>query len=266
MMGMVQNGYFAMTVALGTIGVVLFPCLPVTLNSNSPSNVPPKVVGSNNIKRDFSSKTSPKLDLHLDIKRDKNYDPVFLLRMGPKVKYSNKGWKKVKRTPAQSHYKKKNLLYPAKKWDQAFELRVRNASLAQGEAKWTLERISTKTGIPKSTLGHHFDEKKTTRKGRGHIAGGHCQSKVLSKGKWDFLTVLATETWVIGKWDQCLTCFLDLILPLIVIEMEQELATVVYQFCERDFPFTGKRLKKLAYELAVANKRKGFSPKKKILA
>ena len=50
--------------------------------------------------------------------------------------------------------------------------------------------------------------------------------------------------------------------PLIVIEMEQELATVVYQFCERVFPFTGKRLKKLAYELAVANKRKGFSPKK----
>ena len=44
--------------------------------------------------------------------------------------------------------------------------------------------------------------------------------------------------------------------------MEQELATVVYQFCERGFPFTGKRLKKLAYELAVANKRKGFSPKK----
>ena len=56
--------------------------------------------------------------------------------------------------------------------------------------------------------------------------------------------------------------FLDLILPLIVIEMEQELATMVYQFCERGFPFTGKRLKKLAYELAVANKRKGFSPKK----
>ena len=147
-------------------------------------------------------------------------------------------------------------------WDQAFELRARNASLAPGEAKWTLERISKATGIPKSMLGHRFDEKKTTRKGRGHIAGGHRQSKVLSKGKRDFLTVLATETCVIGKRDQCLACFLDLILPLIVIEMEQELATVVYQFCERGFPFTGKRLKKLAYELAVANKRKGFSPKK----
>ena len=119
--------------------------------------------------------------------------------MGPKVKYSKKGQKKVKRTPAQSHYQKKNLLYPAEMWDQAFELRVRNASLAPGEAKWTLERISKETGIPKSTLGHHFDEKKTTRKGRGHIAGGRRQSKVLSKGKRDFLTVLATETCVIGK-------------------------------------------------------------------
>ena len=139
---------------------------------------------------------------------------------------------------------------------------MRNASLTPGEPKWTLERISTKTGIPKSMLGHRFDEKKTTRKGRGHIAGGCRQSKVLLKGKRDFLTVPATKTCVISKWDQCLTCFLDLILPLIVIEMEQELATVVYQFCERGFPFTGKRLKKLAYELAVANKRKGFSPPK----
>ena len=119
--------------------------------------------------------------------------------MGPKVKYSNKGRKKVKRTPAQSHYKKKNLLYPAKKWDQAFKLRVRNASLAPGEPKWTLERISKKTGIPKSMLGHGFDNKKTTRKGRDHIAGGRCQSKVLSKGKRDFLTILATKTCIIGK-------------------------------------------------------------------
>ena len=65
---------------------------------------------------------------------------------------------------------------------------MRNASLAPGEAKSTLERISAKTGIPKSTLGHCFDEKKTTRKGRGHIAGGRRQSKVLSKGKRDFLS------------------------------------------------------------------------------
>ena len=75
---------------------------------------------------------------------------------------------------------------------------MRNASLAPGEAKWTLERISIETGIPKSTLGHYFDEKKT-RKGRGHIAGGRRQSEVLSKGKRDFLTVLATKTCVIGK-------------------------------------------------------------------
>ena len=199
MMGMVQNGCFAMTVALGTTGVVLYQCLLVTLNLNSPFNVPQKAVGSSNIKRDFASETSSKLDLHLDLKRDKNYNPVFLLRMGPKVKYSKKGQKKVKRTPAQSHYKKENLLYQAKKWDEAFELRARNPSLTLGEPKWTLERISTKTGIPKSMLGYCFDEKKTTRKGRGHIAGGHRQSKVLSKGKRDFLTIPATKTCIIGK-------------------------------------------------------------------
>ena len=177
-----------MTVALGIIGVVLYQCLLVTLNLNCPINVPQKAVESSNIKWDFASETYPKLDLHVHLKQDKNYDPVFFLRMGPKIKYSNKGQKKVKRSAAQSHYKKKNLLYPAKKWDETFELRARNASLAPGEPKWTLERISAKTGIPKSTLGHRFDEKKNTRKGRGHIAGGRRQSKVLSKGKRDFLS------------------------------------------------------------------------------
>ena len=171
-MGMIQNGYFAMTVALGIIGVVLYQCLLVTLNSNSPSNVPPKVVGSNNIKRDFSSETSPEVDLHLDLKRDKNYDAVFILRMGPKVKFSKKGHKKHKRSPAQSHAKQKNLQYPAEKWEEAFALRVRNSNLSPDEKKWTLDRISEKTGIPRSTLGHRFDEMKTSRKGKGHIAGG----------------------------------------------------------------------------------------------
>ena len=57
--GMVQNGWFAMTVALDTIGLVLFQCLLVTLNLNSPFNVPPKVVGSSNIKQDFASEMSP---------------------------------------------------------------------------------------------------------------------------------------------------------------------------------------------------------------
>ena len=49
----------------------------------------------------------------------------------------------------------------------------------------------------------------------------------------------------------------------LVIELEEELADVVYTFCERGFPFTEDRLCTLAYELAVANKRTGFSPTKK---
>ena len=68
MMGMVQNGCFAMPVALGIIGVVLYQCLLVTLNLNSLINVPQKAVGSSNIKQDLSSETCPKVDLHLDLK------------------------------------------------------------------------------------------------------------------------------------------------------------------------------------------------------
>ena len=53
-----------------------------------------------------------------------------------------------------------------------FSLRVRNANLGPDEKKWTLARISEKTGIPRSTLGHRFDETTTSRKGKGHIVGG----------------------------------------------------------------------------------------------
>ena len=121
--------------------------------------------------------------------------------MGPKVKFSKKGRKKTKRSAAQSHAKQKNLQYPAEKWEEAFSLRARNANLGPDEKKWTLARISEKTGIPRSTLGHRFDSSKSSRKGTGHIAGGRRQSKVLTTGKRDFLTVTATKTCVMDKRD-----------------------------------------------------------------
>ena len=121
--------------------------------------------------------------------------------MGPKVKFSKKGCKKTKRSAPQSHAKQKNLQYPAEKWEEAFALRARNLNLGPDEKKWTLDRISDKTGIPRSTLGHRFDETKPTRKGKGHIAGGRRQSKVLTAGKRDFLTITATETCIINKRD-----------------------------------------------------------------
>ena len=57
---------------------------------------------------------------------------------------------------------------------------------------------------------------------------------------------------------------LHLIQCKLVIELEEELSDIVYTFCERGLPFTEKRLCKLAYELAMANKRPGFSPTKKM--
>ena len=41
---------------------------------------------------------------------------------------------------------------------------------------------------------------------------------------------------------------------------------MVMTFVRRGFPFTELKLRKLAYELAKANRRKGFSPEKKLLA
>ena len=45
-------------------------------------------------------------------------------------------------------------------------------------------------------------------------------------------------------------------------EEEKELAQLVMTFARRGFPFTELKLRKLVYELAKANRRKGFSPKK----
>ena len=76
----------------------------------------------------------------------------------------------------------------------------------------------------------------------------------------------------ITKQENHIFCKRDVVSPLhlvtpnsikLVIELEEELADVVYMFCERGFPFTEDRLCTLAYELAVANKRTGFSPTKK---
>ena len=47
-------------------------------------------------------------------------------------------------------------------------------------------------------------------------------------------------------------------------EEEKELAQLVMTFARHGFPFTELKLRKLAYELAKANRRKGFSPEKKI--
>ena len=46
-------------------------------------------------------------------------------------------------------------------------------------------------------------------------------------------------------------------------EEEKDLNDTVIFYSRRGFPFTDMKLRKLAYELAVANKRKGFSPVKK---
>ena len=48
------------------------------------------------------------------------------------------------------------------------------------------------------------------------------------------------------------------------LEEEKDLNDTVIFYSRCGFPFTDLKLRKLAYELAVANKRKGFSPVKKM--
>ena len=179
---MVVNGLFVTVVALGIIGHVLFQCLKVTKNLNYPSSVLQMCVTSPKCKRDNASETKdlPKRD-NCNFKRDFSR---FLTRMPPKVKFSKKGRKKMHRVASQSHKHCKNQQYDAAMWEKAFELRRLNETLEKGEKKWTLDAISEKTGIPKSTLGHRFNSEKTgTCKGMGHIAGGKRQARVLTHGK-----------------------------------------------------------------------------------
>ena len=49
-----------------------------------------------------------------------------------------------------------------------------------------------------------------------------------------------------------------------IVDEEKDLNDTVIFYARHGFPFTDLKLRKLAYELAVANKRKGFSPVKKM--
>ena len=180
MMVMVVNGWYAMAVVLGITGHVLSQCQPVMLNSNSHLNAQLKAVGRSEGKRDLVD--LPNRDF---FKRDnRTFEPIFLLRMPPKIKFSKKGRKKVHRTAEQSHKGQKNQQYDPKKWQEAFDLRKLNETMAPGDPKWTLDRIAEKTGIPKSTLGHRFNAEKTgERQGMGFIAGGSRKGRILGKGK-----------------------------------------------------------------------------------
>ena len=106
------------------------------------------------------------------------------MRMPSKVKITKKIRKKVHRVETQSHKNCKNQQYDADMWEKAFHLRKMNETLEKGQKRWTLDAIFSKTGIPKSTLGHRFNSEKTgTHKGMGHIAGGKKQARVLNHGK-----------------------------------------------------------------------------------
>ena len=174
------NGLFAMAVVLGTIGPALSPSQKKIQTLKCPLSAQSKAVGNKN-KRDFSSEIVTLEDLGLDLKRDFFF---FYSMPKAKVKFSSKGRKKTHRVPSQSHKGTKMQQYPEEKWEKAFELRARNANLQPTEKKWTLDRISESTGIPKSTLGHRFKGEQTgKRKGKGHIAGGRRTGRVLDKGK-----------------------------------------------------------------------------------
>ena len=69
-------------------------------------------------------------------------------------------------------------------WEKAFKLRQMDETLEKGQKRWTLDAISSQTGIPKSTPGHRFNSEKTgTHKRMGHIAGGKRQARVFTHSK-----------------------------------------------------------------------------------
>ena len=102
-----------------------------------------------------------------------------------KTKFSKKGKKgKVLRSPqekraASSHKGQKNQTWKEEAMERAFQLWDENDSLPPGK-KWSMRAIAKEVGIPKTTIIERLSQR---RKGKGHIAGGKRQPRVLSAGK-----------------------------------------------------------------------------------
>ena len=64
--------------------------------------------------------------------------------------------------------------------------------------------------------------------------------------------------------DQLPTCF-PLLRPVYFLQIDQEdrLVSIVMMYVHRGFPFTKVQLYKLAYQIAISEKKTGFSPPKK---
>ena len=90
--------------------------------------------------------------------------------------------KKAKPLPGGSSHKGQKLQnWKEKQMDKAFELWESNpAREAQGLKALSLREIGRMVGIGKTTVTERIKER---RKGRGHIAGGRRQARVLTEGK-----------------------------------------------------------------------------------
>ena len=102
-----------------------------------------------------------------------------------KTKFSKKGKKgKVLRSPqekkaASSHKGEKNQKWKEEAMERAFQLWDENDSLPPGK-KWSMRAIAKHVQVPKTTIIERLSQR---RKGKGHIAGGARQPRVLSPGK-----------------------------------------------------------------------------------
>ena len=90
--------------------------------------------------------------------------------------------KGVKPLPGGSSHKGQKLQnWKERQMDKAFELWQSNpAREAQGLKALSLREIGRMVGISKTTVTERIKER---RKGRGHIAGGRRQARVLTEGK-----------------------------------------------------------------------------------
>ena len=263
---MVLNGLFAATVRIGIIGVVLFLYLRVIQSCHFHFCAHFIPVGSNKVERDDRDNRDTGLARHRP-----RHSFIFFSTKMPREKTTKKLKQvAVKRKEVHKIKWNPNSAHKGENIQQWSEEDMVKAMDMYKTGNYSQRAISRATGIHVATLNKRF---RGLVKGTGHRLGGAHDSKVFKQGTnfkarhqaRHFVSRLRVSVTCLGFQTHSSRSLESIrFIYFSFIEEEKDLHDTVMMFARRGFPFTGLKLRKLAWQLARANKRKGFSPDKQM--
>ena len=173
-----------------------------------------------------------------------------------KIRQGKDGRRIAPRKDASAGRDNKEQKWKVEDLDLVFDLWERNKTLPL-EQRLSKNQIHKQTGVPYTTVCECLSGRRGEENmGRLLEARGHQKSlKKVQAGN---------QAGNRLRGDQLPACF-PLLRPVYFLQIDQEdrLVSIVMMYACRGFPFTEVQLCKLAYQIAVSEKKTGFSPTKK---